>query len=61
MDSLLIAFEIDARKKPKLDHDDIENSGQSINRFNTQHAATHTAANFNFTCCSSITINHLKN
>ena len=59
-----VPFEIGATKKPRLDLVDIENSGQSINHCNTQHATTHTAtataANFNFTGCSSITINYLK-
>ena len=53
-----------ATKKPKLDLVDTEKRGQSINHFNTQHASTHiataTAASFNFTGCSSITINYVK-
>ena len=66
-----VPFEIgDAcRKKLKLDQVDTENSdpGQPINHINIQqHACTHTAtatatkANFNFSGCSSITINYLK-
>ena len=60
-----IPFEVGARKKPKLDQADGRNGEQSISYFNSQHAAstmahTATAANFNFTGCSSITINYLK-
>ena len=57
-----VQFETEARKKPKLDDTDAENGPQSIHGFNSQHAVsitmhTATAANFNFTGCSSITIN----
>ena len=57
----LVPFE-SATKKPKLDLVDTEKSGQSF----TQHATTHTAtaaataASFNFTVCSSISINYVK-
>ena len=56
---------LESATKPKLDLVDTEKSRQSINHFNTQHATTHTAtaaataASFNFTGCSYITINYI--
>ena len=60
-----VPYDVEVRKRPKVDVGESSSSGSgsyTIQNTSTQHsvAATATAATFNFTGCSTITINYLK-